>query len=436
MVGAVFSPTVPVPVLAHGVGGRLDLPVPLSYFVAASVTVLILTFVALTVAWPRPRLQSGPRSRTMRLSVLATATVVARMVGVLGLMVVIVSGAVQVWAPTDRATIAPVLVWVGFWLVIPFLSIVAGDLYTAFNPWRTVSVWLRLGSIERPEVGERVGVWPATGLLVAFAWFELVWPESASPVSLATAAVVYSIVLLGCVVRFGLETALGSFDIFTVYNRLFSAISPIGRHGDHLLRRGWLRALPVLSEWNGLWAFVITMIATVTFDGLSSTDWWPADSALANTGLMVAVIAVLAGTYLIACRSGVPASRRSSRTVGVAQRFAHTLVPIGVAYAVAHYFTLVVFEGQQLISGVSDPFGLGWDLFGTAARKVDFFIRRPEPVWYLQVALIVAGHITGVVLSHDRALVDFEGDAAIRSEYALLGLMVLLTGLGLVILAG
>jgi hypothetical protein len=111
------------------------------------------------------------------------------------------------------------------------------------------------------------------------------------------------------------------------------------------------------------------------------------------------------------------------------------LVPIALAYAVAHYFSLILFEGQQVISSVSDPFGLGWDLFGTRGYKINFFL-APEAIWYIQVAAIVGGHLTGVVLAHDRALSDFPGASAVRSQYAMLVLMVCLTGLGLLILAG
>jgi hypothetical protein len=78
---------------------------------------------------------------------------------------------------------------------------------------------------------------------------------------------------------------------------------------------------------------------------------------------------------------------------------------------------------------------LGWNLFGTADRTIDFFITASEPIWYFQVAVIVGGHVLGVILAHDRALVDF-GAGAVRSQYAMLLLMVALTSLGLVILAG
>jgi hypothetical protein len=110
-------------------------------------------------------------------------------------------------------------------------------------------------------------------------------------------------------------------------------------------------------------------------------------------------------------------------------------VPIALAYAVAHYATLVGFEGQQIIAAISDPFAVGWNLFGTADRRVDFFLTTTEPVWYFQVASIVGGHLLGVVIAHDRALADF-GAGAVRCQYAMLVLMIALTTLGLLILAG
>ncbi len=78
---------------------------------------------------------------------------------------------------------------------------------------------------------------------------------------------------------------------------------------------------------------------------------------------------------------------------------------------------------------------MGWDLFGTADRTVAFWL-SPEIVWYLQVLIIVTGHVAGVVLAHDRALAEFGEEVAARTQHAMLVLMVGLTSLGLFILAG
>jgi hypothetical protein len=119
----------------------------------------------------------------------------------------------------------------------------------------------------------------------------------------------------------------------------------------------------------------------------------------------------------------------------VARSFAHTLVPIALAYAFAHYFTLVAFEGQLLIPALSDPLGLGWNLVGTVDYQPNYTWISPVIVWYIQLAAIVGGHVTGVVLAHDRALALFAGPGAVRTQYAMLALMVALTTLGLTVLA-
>ena len=115
-------------------------------------------------------------------------------------------------------------------------------------------------------------------------------------------------------------------------------------------------------------------------------------------------------------------------------RFAHTLVPIVVAYLVAHYASYLVIEGQIGLARLSDPFGSGWDLFGTATRTVNLEIVSPQLIWYVQVAAIVLGHVAGVVLAHDLALRLFP-EGAMRTQFALLAVMVLFTAGGLLILS-
>ncbi len=429
--------------MAHGIGGRLDLPVPLSYFIVGAGVVLVITFIGLAVLWPEPRLQEGPRHEAARLTVrrgwiLPTLGVIALAL-VVGQLIPPLFG-----LETDptRPTIAPVLVWVVFWLVVPFAGAVIGDWYTDINPWRSLARLLRVGRGERTGLLDTLGVWPAAAVLVAFTWLELVSPDSGDPVTLGTAALVYTLGMLAAMAYAGRESGLAVFDGFTPYNRLFSAISPLGRRDDgRLVWRGWLRALTVLPAWRGLPAFVVVAIGTVTYDGASATESFRSfmgdfgQTMLGETVLLIGCVLAIGAAYWIASWAAARMVGGAWTTYRVARRFAHTLVPIALAYALAHYMTLILFEGQQLIAAVSDPFALGWDLFGTADRKVDFFITAAEPVWYAQVAVIVTGHVLGVILAHDRALGDF-GTEAVRSQYAMLVLMVALTTLGLLILAG
>ena len=430
-------------ILAHGIGGRLDLPVPLSFFVVGAALVVVLSFAALAVLWPTPRLQGGPVLSGIGRRIPAEGLLSA--LGLVALLLVIgqvLPALFDVSTDPTRPSIAPVLVWVVVWLVVPFGAALIGDWYTFINPWRALARATGIGRYERTGLVDRLGVWPATFLFLAFTWLELVSPGSGDPATLGFAALSYTVLLLGVMTVAGRETTLATFDFFTPYVRVISAISPFGRAQDGRVRwRGWLKALPSIPEWRGLWAFVVVAIGTVSFDGLSGTDWYRTttgrfgQSMSGKTALLIGAVVAVGTAYWLASSLAARLGGIDHTAARVAQRFAHSLVPIAFAYAFAHYFTLIIFEGQQLLAALSDHLALGWDLFGTAERKVDFFIRATEPVWYIQVASIVAGHVLGVVLAHDRALADF-GREAVRSQYAMLGFMVGLTSLGLVILAG
>jgi hypothetical protein len=273
-------------------------------------------------------------------------------------------------------------------------------------------------------------------------WLELISPDSADPRVLALVVLASGAALLGAAHRFGIEAGLAAFDPFGLYNRVLSALSPIDAdpaHGPSW--RGWLRGLPSLTMLPGTAPFVVMLIGSVTFDGLSATSWYDTSfgsfgaSPLGATLLLILTISLVGLAYWLACAATARLAAGGWTGTQVASRFAHTLVPIAFAYAFAHYFTLIVFEGQLVLSSLSDPFGRGWNLLGWADRSVDFSVLSPYAIWWIQVAVIVGGHMGGVLLAHDRALYDFPGVGGGRSQYVMLLLMVGLTGLGLVILA-
>ena len=59
----------------------------------------------------------------------------------------------------------------------------------------------------------------------------------------------------------------------------------------------------------------------------------------------------------------------------------------------------------------------------------------PNTVWYVQVCALVAGHVAGLAVAHDRAVTILSERDALRSQYAMLGLMVLYTVAGLWLLS-
>lgn len=425
---------------------------PLEYFIVGASVVLVLSFAALAVLWPTPRWQTPPTGRPLRGGWLGAIWVITGGIGLMALLLVVVSGLVGIDNPARNP--APVIVFVGFWLVIPFLSALIGDVYGFFDPWRRLARGFRLGSNPGSGSVGRVGYLPAVTVFLGFTWLELVSPDP-GPRNLSIAALVYTVYLLGASEWFGREASVTRFDGFAVYNRVLGGMGPFDFSHNPPRWRGWLRGLPGLPEGPGMTLLVVAMIGTVTFDGTSATTWWEdsvvarvftpltydlgwsttTTSVLAGTVGLLGITAVVGVAYLAASTVAARVAGGTANGWSVVNRFAHTLVPIAFAYAFAHYFTLVVFEGQYLLSAISDPFGRGWNLFGTAGREVDFTLISPVAVWWIQVATLVAGHVAGVVLAHDRALADFPGRTAVRSQYAMLGLMVLLTCLGLTILA-
>ena len=120
----------------------------------------------------------------------------------------------------------------------------------------------------------------------------------------------------------------------------------------------------------------------------------------------------------------------------VAARFVHSLAPIALAYVVAHYFSLLFVNGQAIGYLVSDPLGEGANLFGTAKSTIDYSWVSATAIWYVQVAALVIGHVGGLILAHDRALVTFkDGPTATRSQYWMLAVMIAFTSLGLWLLS-
>jgi hypothetical protein len=409
-------------------------------FLGGAAVVLILSFAALAVLWPNHRWQTDSPLRELTVPGFRGILVGLQIFGVAVLVFMIAAGVFGVNNPSRNP--ASVLLWVGFWLVVPFLSALFGDLYRFANPFPTLARWLRLEGEERPEFLVSNGMYPAAGVLLAFVWVETVYPDPAAPRTVAIMALAYLVGMLVSIERLGSATTLGGVDGFSAYNRLISRISPFTRtESGRPAWRGWLRGLSTLPEVPGLALFLVVMVGTVTYDGISDTPWFRdlfgefGSTIPGGTVLLVVTVGLIGIGYGGACVAAARIAGDGWKAERVAERFAHTLVPIALAYAVAHYFTLIMFEGQRIISTMSDPFGTGLDLFGTTDRAIDFSLISPTGVWYVQLSVIVAGHLAAVFLAHDRALFDFSSDVAVRTQYAMLALMVVLTGVGLAILA-
>ncbi len=434
------------PALAHGLGGRIDLPVPRWLFVWGASAALVVSFVALGALWREPRLEgrADPPGRDGPLQRVLTSPAVewaVRLVALAWFLFVAVAGIAGADDPT--ANLAPVAVYVWAWVGLAFACALLGNLWATLSPFDTLARALGIGERPRWEYPRWLGTWPAAAFLFAFVWLELVAPFGARPRVLGLAAAGYAAATLGGMAAFGREAWQRNGEAFAVLYDLLGRLAPLGRDAEgRVVLRPPLGGLPALEPRPGLLAFVMTSLGSTTFDGLSRSSAWITATGrlpegirvLAGTAGLVGTILAVAAAYALAMAAAAAIGRRSWHPLSV--RFAHSLVPIAFAYVAAHYFSLLFLEGQLGVILLSDPFGRGWDLLGTAGWRVDLGLLSPTTIWYVQVAAVIAGHVGGVVLAHDRAVATFPGRLAVRTQYALLAVMVLFTVTALVLLSG
>lgn len=341
-------------------------------------------------------------------------------------------------------------------------SVLFGDVFKAFSPWRAFArgaAWIatkvsRSGLPAPLLYPPRLGRWPAAATILAFVWIELIYEGASDPSKLAVLALAYAAVQLIGMNLYGIEPWSRYGDGFSVYFGLFARISPLRWERGALFARPPLSGLTTLDIVPGTVALLCTMIGTTSFDGFSQGPTWQSIQPemimtirdigieqstairIADTLGLVCAVLIVTGLYVL----GVAGMRRdthvglSTRELG--GRFAHSLVPIACAYVLAHYFSALWFNGQGLVYLASDPLGQGSDLFGTADSSIDYNSISANAIWYVQVGSLVLGHVAGLILAHDRALVTFKDlRAATRSQYWMLAVMIAFTSLGLWLLS-
>ena len=448
--------------LAHGIGGVRDLPVPESFFFTTAAIVLVVSFVLLGLLWKRPLLEAHAEGRLLPrvLSAFFLSTPLRVVLQLVSVFVFVVTLATALLGTTtELLNFAPTFVYVIFWLGVPLLSVLFGNVWRALSPWRAIAdgaVWLlELGGREARPVLQWSGRWgryPAAAALFSFVALELTNPRPAYPRTLAIAIALYSYWALAGMAVYGREAWSRGGEGFAVMFQLFSRIAPFAVRDSRVIVRWPFTGLAGSDPVAGALLFVAVMIGSTSFDGFSRTAKWQnliseiradlADSSLrvidlATTATNLAGLALfvtaVALTYLAAVRAAAALSgtRRS-----LVPDFVLPLVPIAAAYMVAHYFSYFLIQGQFIITLASDPFGRGWNIFGTAGFAPNLAIVAPDTVWYAQVTSLVVGHVAGLAIAHDRAVTMFENRrAALRSQYPMLALMVLYTVGGLWVLS-
>jgi hypothetical protein len=446
---------------AHAFGERYDLPVPLGYFLVGAAAAVALSFVVAAVfmrGMPRERPTNGfvvPLG-----PVLKSLRPVCQVISVVLFCMVVVAGLFGTHNP--EMNLAPVLVWIVWWVGLPLVVVCVGNIWSAFDPWRAVFEWAdnaarRLGCANGISLNlaypSWLAAWPAVFLLLLFVWIEVIYPHASVPSQIATMALAWSAVTLLGMMCFGLDVWRHNADVFAVYFATLGRFAPIdpGPDGRRVVLRppGYGLITPPAGSF-AMVGFVIAMLATVLFDGLLST---PALAfvhraliaslpgivdergyVLGTVGL-VCVWLLFLGAYLLSCQ--VTARLVRDRPVAaVARMFALTLVPIAIAYNVAHYFSYLLVQGQLIIPLLSDPLGHDWNLFGTAKYYPDIGLLGARLTWYLAISSIVTGHVISIWLAHRLALREFRTPRqAVIASVPLTVLMMTFTAISLLVMA-
>jgi hypothetical protein len=432
--------------LAHGVGGREDLPIPAQYAYIGAAAALIASFAILGLAWRTSRFRGDESGRPLprRLAALIESRVTHAVVVTLALLFAAwVTMAAFFGEPT---LVNPVFgsVYVLLWVGLVPAAILFGPVYRLCNPLRWAHRALcSVARIDRSAsviaYPRRLGLWPAALALYAFAWLELVDPNLTT--SLTTVRIWFgllAVLLIGGAIVFG-DTWFERADPFEVYSSVVARLSPWGRRTDGVLVvRNPLENLDGLQPSPGLIGVVSVLLGSTAFDAFHGSSKWlswsqqyPYHSVLVNTlGLAAFCLAVLASLSLASVATAVLGAVRRR---DMPSQFAHSIVPIVVGYVVAHYLSSYVSQGLQTLVELGDPLTRGWTLMTWVTDNLNVYAiyEHPTGLAVTKVVAVIVGHVLGVIAAHDRAVRLLAPRHAIVGQLPMLVLMVAYTVTGL-----
>lgn len=459
--GSALAFALPALVVAHGFGQRIDLPVPLYLYLFGGGAVVALSFILLGLLPGRlsEALHEYPRLNLSRLrwfQIVSSSKVVLplRLFVIAILLVSVWSGLFGEQNPAFNSL--PTVVWILFAIGIAFFSALIGNIWAVINPFASLyefgeKLLRKVGVAWTPEPMPAMwGVWPAILLFFAFRWIENVSLISSEPLILSVFVLAYAFITLLGMGMFGKDEWLRRGDPFSVFFTFLSRFSITEVREDDTGRHVYVRPPGVgllnQSASTSEMLFVLLMLSSVAADSVLTTPIfqnlfstllsiglpWFFVGTMGLLGLYVAFCAVYYGFSLLTKTF----SKDSSPLLEVAQRFIFSLLPISIAYEFAHYMSILVIDGQRALYLISDPFGWGWNLFGTADYEISYTALNLKVLWNVQVGLIIIGHVVAVVIAHAIAERYFKDSRkALISQYPMLVLMIFYSCLSLWIMA-
>lgn len=423
--------------LAHGLGGSTDLPIPYTYALIGAAWTLTFTFALVAFAWRRPRFDPDKPGRPLPawVTTLVDSPVTRWVVALSALSFTGWVGVRAFTGPQDASNPLPGVFYVLLWVGLVALSLLFGPVWRAISPVRTMSRLLSTVVRDSPlRYPGRLGYWPAAAGLFAFVWLELASPDPGSLVAIRNWLLVYLAVTLAGALCCG-DRWLTNADPFEVYSMAVSRLSPLRRHGGRLVIGNPLDHLPSLPVRPGVVAVLAVLLGSTAFDSFSGMPQWrnfvdaSSGSALGATSIRTAGLAVfvatVAVTFWAAARAtgGVDRQRRRE----LPGLMAHSLIPIVIGYMFAHYLTYLVERGQQTI----------FLLLSMHDAQVGYILSmHPAVLSTLKVGFVLAGHVAGVIAAHDRALRLLPERHQLTGQLAMMLVMVGYTFTGLYLLFG
>jgi hypothetical protein len=425
------------------VGRVFQSPLPLWLYLSGAAATVAASFLLRALVR-----DTGSARPAKRIAGETFALVVARLLTFAGMLFLLLTLASGVFGGDEGFGLASLLFWMGLVVGTTVAGTVVAGTWQRADPWGTLERFYRMDDDQAKRESspaprddstarraERLW-WLAPASIYLLFWFELVSGVGFDPFFIVAALLLYTLFVLSF--RASLGPTFELVDPLAILFGFAERLAPLEWRADGLYYRGWIRSLAEDRAMpRGLYAALFVLLASTTLDNVRETVGWTDFRNAVGIGgvndMLVDSIALAAFSmlFLLPFMLTVWVSRRF---IGerlsldqVARRFGWSLVPIGIAYVLAHNAPLVLTGVPELLRGLSDPFDRGWNLLGTGAVLEGFF-PSPALVWFLEIALIVGGHILGVLAAHRTAVrLGRSHRAAVRSQFALTALMSIFT---------
>lgn len=457
----------PTPASAHSFGKLYNLPVPFWMYLYGGAAAILVSFLIIGYFINKTHASSTyPTLNLSRYTIFSFLTkkwfiTFLKITSVFFFFLIIIAGLFGTDMPSFN--FAMTFFWIIFVLLFAYLTAIFGNIFAIINPIKVLIEWFEnltdmkaKGMMKYPK---QLSYYPALVFYFLFIWIELM--GNTTPIKLSLILLQYSMLTIMGVTLFGKNIWFQYGEFFSVFFRLLGKMAIIeyvpaqrkNQSAKLFLRPPFIGLLKGKAENFSLLLFILFMLSSTAFDGFRSTTpfyrlyWQNLDDVVRpilgensydtfqTLGLLLSPFVFLL-IYLALVGLAKVITKSKLSLIDLSLQFAFSLVPIAFVYNIAHYYTLIITEGENMIRLISDPFGMQWNLFGTVNWYSGIQAVDTGFVWHSQVALILLGHIVGVYLAHLVSLKVFPSHKqALLSQFPMLLLMVSFTMTGLWILS-